>query len=92
MSQTSVSAAPKPCAPSERNCSSYSTHASSTAWRTSAAMIGKISNVWAITIAGGVKSNPSDPSGPARESSRYTTNPTTTGGRPINAFIATSTA
>ena len=70
MSQTRVSAAPMPCAPSDRSCSSYSAHASSTAWRASAAMIGKISSVWAITIAGGVKSRPSGPSGPARDSSR----------------------
>ena len=57
-------------APSERSCSSYSRHASSITWRASAATIGVISTVCAMTIAVGVNSRPSAPSGPARDSSR----------------------
>ena len=39
-------------------------------WRVSAAMIGTIRMVWAITIAVGVNRMPIDPSGPDRDSSR----------------------
>ncbi len=39
-------------------------------WRASAAMIGAIRIVWAITIACGVKRRPHEPSGPARDSNR----------------------
>ena len=52
MSQSTVSAAARtPSTPSERSCSSYSRQASSTAWRQSAAMIGRMRIVCAITIA-----------------------------------------
>ena len=54
--------------------------------------MGITSSVCAITIAPGVKRMPQEPSGPARESSRYTTRPTTTEGRPSRAFITTITA
>ena len=42
-------------------------------------------------MAVGVYSRPNTPSGPARDSSRYTPRPTTTGGRPISAFRKTMT-
>src|SRR5258706_257652 len=86
VSHRSVRAASARPAPSERSCSSYSRQASSIAWRESAAMIGRISTVCAITIAEGVNRIPREPSGPARERRRYTTRPTTTGGSPMNAF------
>ena len=54
-----------------------------------AAMIGVTRTVWAITIAVGVYSKPSGPSGPLAESIRYTASPTTTGGSPMNAFTVT---
>jgi hypothetical protein len=44
----------------------------------------------AITLAIGVKSNSRKPSGPERDSARYSTNPTTTGGRPKNALTRTT--
>src|ERR1041385_2631671 len=91
VSQSRVSAAFIRPAPSDRSCSSYSSQASSIAWRESAAMIGRIRIVWATTIAEGVKRIPSAPSGPARESKRYTSNPTTTGGKPMSAFSTTIT-
>ena len=91
VSQSSVSAAFMRPAPSERNCSSYSRQASSIAWRESAAMIGRIRIDWAMTIAEGVKSIPRGPSGPARESKRYTSSPTTTSGKPISALSTTIT-
>src|SRR5262245_4724241 len=69
--------------------SRYSVHKSSTVCRVSAATIGVISTVCATIIACGVNRRPHDPSGPARERSRKTTSPTTTGGRPISAFRRT---
>jgi hypothetical protein len=48
--------------------------------------------VWAITMAAGVNSNSRKPSDPDLESARYRTNPTTTGGRPKNALIKTTTS
>ena len=54
-------------------------------------MIGAISTVCAMTIPAGVNSQPSAPSGPLRDSSRYTTSPTTTGGNPMAAFSTTMT-
>jgi len=48
--------------------------------------------VCAITIAVGVNSSASEPSGPERESARYSTRPTTTGGNPKNALIKTTTS
>ena len=59
MSHRSVSAAVHLRAPSERSCSRYSRQASSTICRESAAMIGRIRIVCAITIAVGVKRMPS---------------------------------
>src|SRR5882762_387429 len=91
VSQSSVRAAFTRPAPSERSCSSYSRQASSIAWRESAAMIGRIRIACATTIAEGVNRIPSAPNGPARESKRYTSNPTTTGGRPMRAFSTTIT-
>ena len=69
-SQSSVIAAPNLLSPSDRSWSRYSSHASSTTWRESAATIGVIRIVWATTIAVGVNSSPSAPSGPARDRSR----------------------
>ena len=69
-SQSSVTAAPNRFSPSERSCSRYSSQASSTTCRESAATIGVIRIVCAITIAVGVNSSPNAPSGPARDSSR----------------------
>ena len=92
MSHSSVIAAGIPLTPSERSWSWYSIHASSTACLASAAMIGRMSRVCAMTIAGGVNSSPYWPSGPARDSNRYTTSPTTTGGSPINALSRTTKA
>ena len=43
-----------------------------------------------MIIAIGVNNKPRVPSGPARESTRYTIRPTTTGGRPIKAFKRTT--
>src|SRR5882762_5164556 len=77
--------------PSERSCSSYSCQASSIAWRESAPMIGRIRIACAKIIAEGVKRIPSAPRGPARESRRYTSSPTTTGGKPMSAFSNTTT-
>src|SRR6267154_1345795 len=91
VSQRRVSAAFTRPAPSERSCSSYSRQASSIAWRESAAMIGRIRIACATTITEGVNRIPSAPSGPARESKRYTSSPTTTGGRPMSAFSNTIT-
>ena len=42
-----------------------------------------------MIIAEVVYSKPSTPNGPERENKIYTINPTTTGGRPINAFSVT---
>ena len=53
-------------------------------------MIGVISSVCAITMPAGVNSHPSDPNTPLRDSSRYTTKPTTTGGKPIDALSTTT--
>ena len=61
-------------------------------WRVSAAMIGVISTAWAMIIAFGVNSRPREPSGPERDSTRKTSRPTTTGGRPISALRTTMTA
>ena len=54
-------------------------------------MIGRIRIACATTIAEGVNRIPSAPNGPARESKRYTSSPTTTGGRPMSAFSSTIT-
>ena len=71
---------------SDTSCSRYSLQASSITCRTNAAMIGKISTACATIIAAGVNRIPREPNGPARDSSRYTNSPTTTGGRPIKPF------
>ena len=55
-------------------------------------MIGAIRIVCATTIAAGVNRMPNVPSGPARDSNRYTTSPTTTGGNPISALSSTVSA
>ncbi len=52
------------------NSSRYSPQRSSTVWRVSAAMIGTISMVCAITMADGVNRMPNSPSGPDRDSNR----------------------
>ena len=57
-SHSSVSAAPSRVSPSERSCSRYSSHASATTWRDSAAIVGVIRIVCAITIAVGVNRMP----------------------------------
>jgi len=54
-----------------------------------AAISGTTSKVCAMTIASGVYSSPKPPNGPERDSSRYTTTPTTTEGRPIMPLIST---
>ena len=69
-SQSSVGTARQGPAPKERNCSAYSSQSCSIAWRDSAARIGVISRVWAITMAPGVNSSPSPPSGPLRDTAR----------------------
>ena len=48
------------------------------------------SMVCAITMAVGVKSSAREPKGPERERARYSTRPTTTGGKPKNALINTT--
>ena len=70
VSHSSVSAALTVPAPSDVSCSRYSVHASATIWRDSAAMIGAIRIVCAMTIAAGVNRMPNAPSGPARDSRR----------------------
>src|SRR5665647_1071986 len=70
--------------------SRYSAQRSSMVWRVSAAMIGTIRMVWAITMAVGVNKMPNPPSGPDRDSRRYTASPTTTGGSPISALSSTT--
>ena len=67
-------------APIERSCSPLPCQASATSWRVSAATTGSTRIVCATIIAVGVNRMPSEPSGPARDSSRYTTSPTTTEG------------
>ena len=69
-SQSSVGTARRRDEPSERSCSAYSAQSSSTTLRVSDTTIGRIRTACASTIAGGVKSNASPPSGPDRESSR----------------------
>ena len=76
----------------ETSCSRYSPQASSITCRASAAMMGKINSACATIIAAGVNRMPSAPNGPARDSSRYTSSPTTTGGRPIMPFSTAMTA
>src|ERR1041385_4540051 len=49
-------------------------------------MMGVTIVTCARIIAVGVNNSPNTPSGPERERSRYTTKPTTTGGRPIRAL------
>ena len=53
---------------------------------------GSTSRVWAITIALNVKSHPRAPKGPLRDSSRYTTSPTTTEGTASMVLSNASTA
>jgi hypothetical protein len=55
-------------------------------------MMGIARIVCAITIAAGVKSSEREPSGPERERIRYRTSPTTTGGKPKNALIRTTSS
>ena len=61
-------------------------------WRLKAAMIGVTRMVCATIIACGVNRMPNEPSGPERDSNRYTASPTTTGGSPISAFRTTIAA
>ena len=89
VSHSSVNTARMVRAPSEISCSRYSPHASATICRDSAAMIGVMRMVCAMIIAVGVNRIPSAPNGPARDSSKYTTSPTTTGGNPIIALSST---
>ncbi len=77
--------------PSERRCSSYSSCRSAIVCRDSAAMIGRTMMLWAMIMAAGVNRRPIGPSGPARDNSRYTTSPTTTGGRPMSALSKITT-
>ncbi len=60
-------------------------------WRVKAMTMGRTSTVWARIIAFGVNSQPSEPSGPERDSSRKIARPATTGGRPMRAFTSTIT-
>ena len=50
------------------------------------AISGVMMMTCAMIMAVGVKSSPSTPNGPERESDRKTISPTTTGGNPISAF------
>src|SRR3954469_10325579 len=50
-------------------------------------MIGVARMACAITMAEGVKSSSRKPNGPERDSAKYSTRPTTTGGNPNNALI-----
>ena len=68
-------------APSERSWSPPLRRASITNRRESAAMSGTTNTVCAITMAVGVKSKPHSPSGPERDSNKYTSKPTTTEGK-----------
>ena len=61
-------------------------------WRVSAATIGVIRTAWAMIMACGVNRMPRLPSGPERDSSRNTTSPTTTGGRPMQPLRITISA
>jgi len=83
MSHSSACIACPRLAFSDTSCSRYSPQASSITCRTSAAMMGKISSACATIIAAGVNRMPNAPNGPARDSNRYTSRPTTTGGSPI---------
>src|SRR5215207_1058932 len=78
--------------PSAVNSSRYSAHRSSMIWRAKAAMIGNTRMACATTMACGVNSSPSEPSGPERDSRRNTPKPTTTGGSPMQALTNTVSA
>ncbi len=75
--------------PSMRARSAYSAHNSDAGRCTSATTIGVASTACAMIIAVGVNSRPAAPSGPARERSRNTPSPATTGGRPRKALVST---
>lgn len=74
------------------NSSRYSSQRSSIVWRVRAAIIGRIRRACAMIIAAGVNKIPRSPSGPERDSRRYTAKPTTTGGNPMKALTSTTTA
>ena len=77
-------------APSARICSRKPGSTCWSAAAVSAATIGVAITAWAMTMAVGVYSSPSAPSGPLRHSSTVTNSPTTTGGRPIPVLAAAS--
>ena len=91
-SQASSSARIAVPAPQERSCSPCKTSASSTAWRDRAAATGNTSTAWASTMAWKLNSQPQAPSGPERDSSKYTSKPTTTEGTASSACNTVSTA
>jgi hypothetical protein len=72
--------------------SAYSAHSSDAGRCTSATTIGVASTACAMIIAVGVNKRPAEPSGPARDSSRNTPSPATTGGRPRKALVSTTSA
>ena len=78
-------------APSEANCSPCCKSASSTTCRVSAVTTGITSTTWAITMAWKVNIQPRKPSGPERDSSKYTTKPTTTDGKASKVFSTVNT-
>ena len=67
-------------APSDCNCSPCDCSASCTTWRVRAVATGNTSTAWASTMALKLNNQPRYPKGPERDSSKYTTNPTTTEG------------
>ena len=78
-------------APSEASCSPCCTSASSTVWRVSAVTTGTTSTTCATTMAWKVNIQPRKPSGPLRDSSRYTSSPTTTEGSASSVLSSVST-
>ena len=79
-------------APSDAHCSPCWRSTSSTTCRVSAATTGTTKMNWANTMALKLNIQPKKPKGPVRDSSKYTTRPTTTDGSASNVFKPTSTA
>ena len=79
-------------APSDCHCSPWARSASSMAWRVRAVTTGTTSTVCATTIAWKLNIQPRKPSGPERDSSRYTTSPTTTDGSANRVLRPASTS
>ena len=86
-SNNSAARMPAP-APMEANCSPPSRSALSTKRRDKAAIKGTTKRLCAMTMAVGVNKIPHSPKGPARDSIKYTINPSTTEGMANKVFNA----